>query len=92
MASPCSREKGARKSFCSSEKGALQGQGKGVLGRKPHFTLGSPAVVSLKPASWEINRGLWKRKKGLEILQKHMEEKLFYVNEGWQAFCGQRFY
>ena len=64
MASPCSREKGARKSFCSSEKGALQGQGKGVLGRKPHFTLGSPAVVSLKPASWEINRGLWKRNKG----------------------------
>ena len=61
MASPCSREKGARKSFCSR---ALQGQGKGVLGRKPHFTLGSPAVVSLKPASWEINRGLWKRNKG----------------------------
>ena len=63
MASPCSREKGARKSFCSREKGTLQGQGKGVLGRKPHFTLGSPAVVSLKPASWEINRGLWKRNK-----------------------------
>ena len=64
MAAPCSRVKGARKSFCSSEKGAFQGQGKGVLGRKPHFTLGSPAVVSLKPASWEINRGLWKRNKG----------------------------
>ena len=33
-----------------------------------------------------------KEKKGLEILQKHMEEKLFYINEGWKAFCGQRFY
>ena len=92
MASPCSREKGARKSFCSSEKGALQGQGKGVLGRKPHFTLGSPSWC---PSNLPVGKSIeafGKEKQDLEILQKHMEEKLFYVNEGWKAFCGQRFY
>ena len=47
------------------------------------------------PSSLPVGKSIeafGKEKKGLEILQKHMEEKLFYVNEGWKAFCDQRFY